>query len=65
MKISPGKYFQLYGTSCYPLPQAIIRVGDRNRSQVKVHSVVNQYKFSQEMFSTIKVNLRETMECCT
>lgn len=42
-------------------PQTIFRVGDRNQSQIKVHSVVNRYKFSQEMFSTIKVNLKERM----
>jgi hypothetical protein len=55
-----------YINSVYQYPdnfyhQTVIRVGDRTRSQVKVHSVVNQYKFSQEMFSTIKVNLRETI----
>ncbi len=55
-----------YINSVYQYPddfyrQTVIRVGDRTRSQVKVHTVVNQYKFSQDMFSTIKVNLRGTI----
>lgn len=41
--------------------QTVIRIGDRNQSQIKVHTIINQYKFSQEMFSTIKVNLRQTI----
>ena len=38
--------------------QDVLRVGERKRSQIKVHSVINRYKFSREMFTGVQVSLQ-------
>ena len=50
---------------CWPhyisiLMQDILNIGYSGclRGQIKVHSVINHYKFSREMFQNVKVNFR-------